>query len=473
MSGQQLHVAERLATYEVIKQIEAKTWPTVPLSEAVDINPKADRSLLTDDTEVTFVPMAAVEAASGRVDTSTVRRYEKVKKGYTHFRDGDVLFAKITPCMENGKMAVTHGLRNGVGLGSTEFHVLRPRKGVDPHYVYHFVSSTRYRSEAAHHMTGAVGQKRVPLSFLEQSQIPLPELDEQRRIVAEIEKQFSRLDEAVAGLKRVKANLKRYKAAILKAAVEGRLVPTEGDLARREGRNYETGAQLLQRILDSRRSQWQGKGKYKEPVAPDTTNLPELPEGWAWASAMQACDPVVDCHNKTAPYTDSGIPLVRTTNIRDGRLLLDDVRFVDQPTYEFWSRRCPPEPGDVLFTREAPMGEAGIIPRGVRLCLGQRTMLMRPSPAISSSFLLTALLSPVVKALIERVAVGSGVKHLRVGDVELLPIPLPPLAEQHRIVAEVDRQVSLVSEVGLDVEVNLSRGKLLKESVLDLMFRSQ
>jgi type I restriction enzyme S subunit len=114
-----------------------------------------------------------------------------------------------------------------------------------------------------------------------------PALDQQRRIVAEIEKQFSRLDEAVAGLQRVKANLKRYKAAVLKAAVEGHLVPTEADLSRREGRSYETGAQLLQRILETRRSQWNGKGKYKEPAAPDTNNLPELPEGWVWATVDQ------------------------------------------------------------------------------------------------------------------------------------------------------------------------------------------
>jgi type I restriction enzyme S subunit len=162
--------------------------------------------------------------------------------------------------------------------------------------------------------------------------------------------------------------------------------------------------------------------------------------------------------------------LVRTTNIRDGRLLLDEVRYVDQPTYEFWSRRCPPEPGDVLFTREAPMGEAGIIPPGVQLCLGQRTMLMRPSPAISAGFLLSALLSPVVKDLIDRVAVGSGVKHLRVGDVERLPIPLPPIAEQLRIVAEVDRRLSLVRVVEVEVEANLKRAERLRQSVLSKLF---
>jgi len=129
--------------------------------------------------------------------------------------------------------------------------------------------------------------KGIRLEQVRSLPFPLAPLDKQKRIVAEIEKQFSRLDEAVANLKRVKANLKRYKAAVLKAAVEGRLVETEAELARREGRSYETGEQLLQRILETRRSQWKGKGKYKEPAAPDTADLPELPEGWVWCSGVQ------------------------------------------------------------------------------------------------------------------------------------------------------------------------------------------
>ena len=445
----------------------------VPLSEAVVVNPKIDRTLLADDTQISFVPMAAVGAADGSINASTVRPYVEVKKGYTHFRENDVLFAKVTPCMENGKIAVARKLKNGIGFGSTEFHVLRPREGVDPRYIYHFVSSQTFRKEAARHMTGAVGLRRVPTVFLESAQIPLPALEAQREIVAELEIQFSRLRVAVANLQRVKANLKRYKASVLKAAVEGRLVETEATLARREGRTYESGEQLLQRILEERRANWTRKGKYKEPEATNLSDLGELPEGWIWASVVQVCEQVVDCHNKTAPYTSAGIPLVRTTNIKDGRLLLDDTRYVDQPTYEFWSRRCPPEPGDVLFTREAPMGEAGIIPPGVKLCLGQRTMLMRPSPAMSSSFLLSALVSPIVKDLIDRVAVGSGVKHLRVGDVERLPVPLPPVAEQSRIVAEVDRHLSIIREVETEVDTNLKRAQALRQSTLSRAFSKQ
>ncbi|MEO6273178.1 MAG: restriction endonuclease subunit S [Rhodoferax sp.] len=316
-------------------------------------------------------------------------------------------------------------------------------------------------------------QKGVYLKTLGMTPIVLPTIATQVAVVDELEKQFSRLDEAVANLQRVKANLKRYKASVLKAAVEGRLVETEASITHREGRSFESGEKLLRRILGERRTKWKGKGKYKEPDSTSVSDLGKLPDGWTWASAVQVCEQVVDCHNKTAPYTSTGIPLVRTTNIKDGRLLLDDTRYVDQPTYEFWSRRCPPEPGDVLFTREAPMGEAGIIPPGVKLCLGQRTMLMRPSPAISSSFLLSALLSPVIKDLIDRVAVGSGVKHLRVGDVERLSVPLPPLAEQTRIVAEVDRHLSIVREVEAEVDTNLRRAHALRQSVLQRAFSGE
>ncbi len=119
---------------------------------------------------------------------------------------------------------------------------------------------------------------------------PIPSLDEQREIVAEIEKQFTRLEAGVAGLRRVQGNLKRYRAAVLKAACEGKLVPTEAELARQEGRTNETGAQLLERILTERRQKWNGKGKYKEPEKPDTENLPQLPEDWTWVSPEQLAD---------------------------------------------------------------------------------------------------------------------------------------------------------------------------------------
>ncbi len=443
-------------------------WTIAKIEEIAEVNPRLGKAGISDDLLVSFVPMPAVGAGDGSINVTNVRPFAEVKKGFTSFKEGDVLFAKITPCMENGKMAIVPRVKNGYAFGSTEFHVLRPKPGIDARYLYYYVSCRRFRGEAEHQMSGAVGQKRVPTQYLRECIIPVAPPNEQTRIVAEIEKQFSRLDEAVANLKRVKANLKRYKAAVLKAAVEGMLTENW----RKQHPDVEPADKLLERILAERRKA-AVKGKYKVPVGPDTRGLPELPVGWVWTTAVQACDPVVDCHNKTAPYTESGIPLVRTSNIRDGKLSFDGIRYVDQPTYVFWSKRCPPEPGDVLFTREAPMGEAAIIPPGVKLCMGQRIMLMRPSGAILGAYLLLALLSPVIKRLIDFMAVGSGVKHMRVGDVEVLPIPLPPLAEQHQIVAEVERRLSIVAEAEAQVDANLRRADRLRQSILKQAFSGQ
>ena len=206
------------------------------LGDVVTINPKIDRASLSDETLVSFVSMAAVGAGNGKIDASTAKPYSEVKKGYTNFQDGDVLFAKVTPCMENGKMAVAHGLKNGVGFGSTEFHVLRPGKAVDSRYVYYFISGASYLKVAARHMTGAVGLRRVPADFLAKTQLPVPSLVEQRRVVAEIEKQFSRLDQAIASLRRAKANIKRYEKATVQDLTRAAInlpatVGTIGDIA--------------------------------------------------------------------------------------------------------------------------------------------------------------------------------------------------------------------------------------------------
>lgn len=143
----------------------------------------------------------------------------------------------------------------------------------------------------------------------------------QREIVAELEKQFSRLDEAVANLQRVKANLKRYKASVLKAAVEGRLVETKASLARREGRAYETGEQLLQRILEERRAKWSGRGKYKLPASPMKNRLPPIPEGWIWANADQLTHLITSGSRGWGDfYSDTGVLFIRAQDIKTDAL---------------------------------------------------------------------------------------------------------------------------------------------------------
>ena len=266
-------------------------WATTTLGAVCLVNPHSFAEPVQDDSEISFVPMAAVEAGTGRMDSTRTRPYRDIRSGYTRFSEGDVLFAKITPSMENGKVAVARGLTNSCGCGSTEFHVLRPHKGVSGDFLLFLLLQDAFRHEAQGHMAGTAGQLRVPAGFLEEAAFPLPPLPEQRRIVAEIEKQFTRLDASVAALKRVQANLERYRASVLKAACEGKLVPTEAELARAEGRDYEPADRLLSRILSERRARWEAQEKrgrkYREPVAPDTSGLLELPEGWSYILIQQ------------------------------------------------------------------------------------------------------------------------------------------------------------------------------------------
>ena len=452
----------------VVAERTATCAPVVQLSEAVVLNPKPERGSLADELDVSFVPMAAVEATSGQMDTSTVRKYGQVKKGYTFFREGDVLFAKITPCMENGKMAVAHGLCNGVGCGSTEFHVLRPRSGVDPHYIYYFVSSARFRAEAAHHMKGAVGQKRVPASFLEQSKIPLPDLMEQRRIVAEIEKQFSRLDEAVANLKRAKANLKRYKAAVLKAAVEGRLVPTEADLARRENRGYETGAQFLARLLRQRRATWTRGGKYVEPVLPDAARLPDLPTGWTWAALRQLGE-LNRGKSKHRPRDDPKLyggtyAFIQTGDVRHSQGKICEF---NQTYNEFGLQQSRLWPaGTLCITIAANIAETGIL--AIDACFPDSVVGF-----LSGDATMTRIVEYFIRTSreeLERFAPATAQKNINLALLEKIAVPLPPPLEQNRIVAEVDRRLSFVREVEAAIHGCLLRSERLRQATLATAF---
>ena len=452
----------------------------VPLSDAVQVNPKIDRTALTDETEVSFVPMAAVGAASGHIDVSTVRPYAEVKKGYTNFCNGDVLFAKVTPCMENGKMAVARQLKNGVGFGSTEFHVLRPREGVDSQYIYYFVSSQTFRKEAAGHMTGAVGLRRVPSAFLESAEIPLPPLERQREIVAELEKQFSRLDEAVANLLRVKANLKRYKASVLKAAVEGRLVETEATQAHREGRTYETGEQLLQRILAERRTQWTGKGKYKEPESPVLDGLNPLPQGWIYATTEQMCEQIASGSTPSpeAMFPGSGeVPFLKVYNLTfDGSLdFTVKPTYVSNATHQGLLARSRSIPGDVLMNIVGPpLGKVSIVPPTFpEWNINQAIVTFRASSGLVNRLLAHWLLAQSVLSRLERTAKATAGQHnLQVSTSRKLPIPVPPLVEQTRIVAEVDRHLSIVREVEAEVDTNLQRAQALRQATLGKAFTS-
>jgi type I restriction enzyme, S subunit len=287
-------------------------------------------------------------------------------------------------------------------------------------------------------------------------EVAIAPLDQQKRIVAEIEKQFSRLDEAVANLKRVKANLKRYKAAVIKAAVEGRLVETEAELARREGRSFETGAQLLQRILETRRSQWKGKGKYKEPAAPDTSDLPELPEGWVWASMEQVVEnydgvrvPVrsKDREGRQGPY-----PYYGASGVIDH---VDDFLFDGE--YLLIA-----EDGANLLSRSTPIA----FQASGKFWVNNHAHIVQTLGGIPLAFLEHYLNGKDLARFIT----GSAQPKLTQAAMNKIPVPLPGAIEQHRLVNEVDRRLSIIYETETQAEDNLKRCDRLRQSILERAF---
>lgn len=203
-------------------------WIRTTLGELCAINPRAPLiGDLPDDAEVSFVRMAAVEEETGRLDARQTRPVGEVRRGYTHFQDNDVLFAKITPCMENGKIALATGLKNGLGFGSTEFIVFRAREGVLPRFILYFLLQPTLRKDAERQMTGASGQKRVPSIYLLQHEVWLPPTREQERIVSKLDALFFKLERAEVAARRSQDKLDKYKLSILQAGV-GAIVKSRG-----------------------------------------------------------------------------------------------------------------------------------------------------------------------------------------------------------------------------------------------------
>ncbi|HEY8423123.1 MAG TPA: restriction endonuclease subunit S, partial [Thermoclostridium sp.] len=201
-----------------------REWEENLLGEICEINPKRiSTKELDDDIEVSFVPMSSVSDIKGVIEQPLVKKLAEVKKGFTNFSVGDVIFAKITPCMENGKSAVVENLMNGIGFGSTEFHVLRCSERLYNRYLYHLVRWKKFRDEARQVMTGAVGQQRVPKEFLEQYTINTPPVKEQIEIVRILDNLLEKEQKARELCDIIIKNIEQLKKSILARAFRGEL----------------------------------------------------------------------------------------------------------------------------------------------------------------------------------------------------------------------------------------------------------
>lgn len=374
-----------------------------------------------------------------------------------------------------------------------DLKAVKPREGIVSEFLA--LALKAFEREILHTCTktGTTVQSLELPVFL-RFQIPFPPLPEQRRIVAEIEKQFTRLEAGVAALRRVQANLKRYRAAVLKAACEGELVPTEAELHKSAGKaqkGFESGEQLVKRILAERRKNWKGRGKYKEPAAPDlssgasakggTANLPALPAGWTWASVDQLAEETMiglDRGRAQQSYDPaSGLPYIKMNNVTmEGRVLYDDMAYVPADTEE--SKRFAVQDGDILFnTRNSTelVGKVGIIrnaPDGA--IYNNNLMRIRVPRGVAPEFLCSQMCSHGFRQRMELVKKATtSVAAVYQKDLLPLAIALPPLAEQTRIVAEVERRLSVVEELESLVSANLQRATRLRQSILQEAFTAR
>ena len=464
-------------------------WARAQLSAMSQINPRLDRLIDSDDVAVDFVPMRAVEPEGGGLLRPEVTTYGKVKKGYTAFRSGDVITAKITPCMENGKTCVVPELPGAACFGSTEFHVVRAEQGIDARWISNYLlqHSTRYAAQRL--MAGGVGQMRVPSAFLESLSLPVAPSSEQSRILDTLDELLSDLDAGVAALERAKAKLKQYRSAVLKAAVEGALTAEW----RAQHSVVEPASELLDRILAERRRRWEAaqlqkfktadkappkdwKAKYSHPLAPNTANLPSLPPGWCWATLDQLSYLVTSGSRGWAEYYSAEGPIfVRSQDIRTDKLDLSEVAHVIPPR-STEGARTRLHRGDLLITiTGANVAKTALVDCDLdEAYVSQHVAMTRFADDRVGRFTHTYVMTPSGgRRDLLRLAYGAGKPGLNLDNLRTLRLPLPPMVEQEAIMDAVQDQLSVIEHLETDLDTRLHGATALRQSILRHAFTGQ
>ena len=381
------------------------------LKEICLLNPKPEH--IDDSLPVSFVPMAKV-GERGEFDPSEIKTYQEVKKGFTYFENGDVLFAKITPCMENGKGAIARGMKNGRGFGSTEFHVLRPNpKLATSKWLFYLLSWTPFRKEAEQNMTGSAGQKRVPKQFLEEYSCKLPSLPEQKNITD----LFDRAQSIIT--------LRQEQLRVLEELVKLRFVEEFG-------------------IIGQNRKDW--------PIAKIRDVVREVRYG------------------TSRPAVEGGkYPYLRMNNITyDGELDLSEIKYIDIPEEEL--EKCTVRKGDVLFNRtnskelvgktcvydrEEPMVLAGFV---IRVRVNERMLPDFLSEFMNTSFMKATLLGMCKTAI--------GQANINAQELQDIEIYVPPI--------ELQTQFSVfrnkVNNLKFVVQKSIDETQLLFDSLMQKYF---
>jgi len=391
-------------------------------------------------------------------------------------------------------------------------HVVKPSGAVDARLLWYRLNDEGFWIRSGTAQPFVLVKKTLETSF------NLPPLAEQHRIVEAIESYLTRLDNAVALLERVEWNLKRYRAAVLNAAVEGRLVSTEAELARREGRSYEPASELLKRILGQRKARWiedaaertrakaeekarkarqpwtaaddavtlekeraKAAKQYKEPAALDTTDLPALPEGWSYMSVGQFCAGGANSIKRgpfgSALRKEFFVPLgfkvyEQQHAIRNdfsiGSYYVDQEKFEELRAFEV----CP---GDLIVSCSGTIGRVAVMPEWAeRGIINQALLKLTLDRRVMSSAFFIISFQALAAQLVADTSRGTGMQNLSgVKELKQIGFPVPPPNEQERIVAAVERQDSAIRVVHLAVGQALRRAQRLRQAILKWAFEGR
>jgi type I restriction enzyme S subunit len=448
-----------------------KGWIKVRIPEVCELNPpKPGANDVQAETQVTFVPMAAVNAQTGSIESPTIRPFREVSKGFTSFREEDVIMAKITPCMENGKAAIARGLCNGLGFGSTEFHVFRSTQAILPEFVFYFIRQESFRKRGEANMTGSVGQKRVPSSFLAEFDIPLPPLNEQRRIVEKLEKLLDKVDACQKRLEKIPLILKRFRQSVLAAACSGKLTADW----REKLSQIESPDSFIKRIrkyrIDKHESDCMkaiSSGLRKprrptnlEPKIRFNDAIEEIPTTWFWASFEDIAS--TETYSMSSgpfgsalgrkDYVDAGIPVIRGQNIQSGRFVLNGFVYVsNEKALEL--KRSIAYPKDIIVVAVGSSGQAAMVPLPEYVNLSLQVQISQDR--------------------LREKTTDTARPFLSLTNLKTLLLPIPPIDEQQEIVRQVESLFKLADQV--EARYNKARAYVdkLAQSILAKAFRGE
>lgn len=458
-------------------------WSVMPLGEVakVQLGKMLDKARATG---VRLPYLRNINVRWGKIDTSDLFEMPFRDEELERFgiRDGDVL---VCEGGEPGRAAVWQG-------GATELkyqkalHRVRLPSGILPHWLVHSLYYDSVQGSLAKQFTGTT-IAHLTGEAIKEYPLRVAPLTEQARVLDAVASYFTRLDDAVATLERVERNLKRYRASVLKSAVEGRLVPTEATLAKQEGRDYEPASVLLERILNERRRRWSEsgkKGKYQEAPAATSTNLPDLPEGWCWASIQQLAKPFSSsiCAGpfgtifKARDFRPSGVPIIFLRHVKPDRYLLRKPTFMGHEKWIELFQEYSVHGGELLVTKLGdPPGDCAMYPVGLRpAMLTPDIMKMEVDESlVIPRYVLHYLNSSLARRFVFGAAFGTTRLRLTIPLFRNTPVPLPPLAEQARIVPTLDRQLTLIDKQEYLAQTAEAGCQRLRQAVLKWAFEGK